>query len=941
MKVIKFLSVCIFFNATFGVFAQRLDLSKPIPMDKSIRKGVLANGLTYYIKHTDVVKEAASFYIIQNVGSVLENDDQQGLAHFLEHMAFNGTKNFKGKGILETFQKEGLLFGKDINAYTSFDETVYNINNVPTRPELIDKGLLVLHDWCNYLLLTDEEIDAERGVIKEEWRTRQDGTTRLFKISSPITFNHSKYSKRLPIGLMRIVENFEYKALRDFYHDWYRTDLQAIAVIGDIDVDEIEVKIKKIFSKIPAVKNPRERFIVEIPENDALLYSLGTDPEISTSQVDFGIRHKKSLNPQTIKDLKMSLLESMVTSMISSRISDKARKPQAPFLASLFSYDQIARKNNSLNLLVVPKLGKQKEAFSAALTEVIRGVKFGFTRSEITRQIKKIKNSYETQIAKKEDRSHGQIIGQIKKNYLNNATISDIEKEYDLVENILNNLTIQELHNTLKRLYTKNNRYVNVIGVKGKNNLTEKQVKQIIKDTEKDATITPYTEALEGKTLLSGVDIKPGKIIKSEKNAALGSTTYHLSNGVKVHYKFVDKEKNKVNIKALSYGGTSLLTPKDIPSSSIVRDFINMSGLGAYSSTELPKILAGKTASVWFLLLQTQEQFGGSATTKDVETMLQLLHLHFVKPRFDDDAYKILQSHIKSYLLRRSKDIHVKIEEAIHIALYGENHPRKRLLNQGFFDEVSIERMKAVYLDRFSNAADFEFYIVGDVQEQQLKPLLEKYIASLPTASFRENFRDNNVQWQSDKIDEDIFLTMEDPKTNVNIAFKIANKYTVKNKFITKALGDILDLRFTEILREQEGGVYSPSVRAYLKKEPKQISYVSIKFDCNPSLAEKLIAIVHAEFSKIAKGEIKDGDLQKTLANYKKERAQAKNNNGYDMNLLVTFYRDGYNMEDPKNFENIINAISKKDIQKLAKKMLKKGKSYEIIIKPKNKSKKK
>ncbi|MEL6484023.1 MAG: pitrilysin family protein, partial [Bacteroidota bacterium] len=284
----------LFIAAYFVGTAQVIDLNDSLPEDKTIKKGVLPNGMTYYIKSTDVVKDAASYYIIQNVGSILENDDQQGLAHFLEHMAFNGTQSFPGKGILNTLQKHGAIFGKDINAYTSFDETVYNLNNIPIG--LLDTCLTILHDWSNYLLLTDEEIDAERGVIKEEWRTRQNGRMRLYKTSLPITFNKSKYADRLPIGLMSVVDNFEYKALRDFYHDWYRTDLQAIAIIGDINVDEIEQRIKEKFSHIPAVKNQRKRFVVDIPDNDEMLYSLGMDPEISTAYLDFGIRHKKYHN---------------------------------------------------------------------------------------------------------------------------------------------------------------------------------------------------------------------------------------------------------------------------------------------------------------------------------------------------------------------------------------------------------------------------------------------------------------------------------------------------------------------------------------------------------------------------------------------------------------------------------------------------------------------
>lgn len=915
--------------------AQTLDLSQPLPVDQTIRKGVLPNGMTYYIKSTDVVKDAATYYIIQNVGSILENDDQQGLAHFLEHMAFNGSENFPGKGVLNTLQKYGAVFGKDINAYTSFDETVYNLNNIPTKDGLVDTCLTVLRDWSNYLLLTDEEIDAERGVIKEEWRARQNGQMRLFQTSLPITFNHSKYASRLPIGLMDIVEGFEYKALRDFYHDWYRTDLQAIAIIGDIDADEVEQKIKAKFSKIPAVKNPRERFIVDIPENKELLYSLGMDPEISTAGLDFGIRHKKSLATETVGDLKRSLLESMATSMLSSRISEQAQNPDAPFLGARVGYQSMARTSNAFGVRISPKPGKQQQAFAAVLMEVIRAVKFGYTQSELDRTIAQFSNYYETQISKRDDKPHGAIIRPIQSNYLENKTITDIEKEYALAKQIFTNLKVEEIHSTIKRLYAENNRYLNVTGVEGKNNLTKEQAVQIIQAVENSPQITAYTEAFKGKSLVSGLDIKEGTIAKTEDNKALGSTTYTLSNGIKVHYKFVDKQKNSVSLNAISYGGNSLLKDEDLPSANLMGNLIQMSGLGDYSATDLPKVLAGKTAQAGTRLGETTESVVGSSTTKDVETMLQLVHLRFVKPRFDEEAYKVLQGGINNYLIRRSKDVKEQMSDGITTTLYGIEHPRKRIFNQDYANDASFEQMKAVYLDRFADASDFEFFIVGDVASEQLKPLLVKYIGSLPTKNTKESFKDLGIEWASDKVDEDVYLAMEDPKTTVNIAIKKDTDFTVANKLVTKALGDILLLRLTETLREQEGGVYSPSVQAFLVKEPKTLSYLSIKFDCNPDLAEKLIAIVHSELDKVAKGNINQTDLDKTLTNFLKEREQAKDNNAYDMSLLTTFYRDGYNMNETKNFEDIVKSIGKKDIQALAKALINKGKSFEIVFKPK------
>ncbi|MCB0745903.1 MAG: insulinase family protein [Ignavibacteriae bacterium] len=914
--------------------SQTLNYKETLPIDKTIKKGMLPNGMTYYIKSTDVVKDAASYYIIQNVGSILENEDQRGLAHFLEHMAFNGTKNFPGKGILNTLQKHGAVFGKDINAYTSFDETVYNLSNIPTKDSLVDTCLLVLKDWSNYLLLTDEEIDLERGVIKEEWRARQNGQMRLLQTSLPITYNYSKYADRLPIGLMSVVEGFEYKALRDFYHDWYRTDLQAIVVVGDVNLAEIEGKIEKMFSEIPAVVNPKERILVDIPENEESLYSLGVDPEVSTASISFGIRHKRVLETETVANLKQALLESMAISMLSERISEKSNKPEATFLGTRINYGQMSRTLNTFSITVTPKPDQQKEAFQEVLTEIVRAVKYGFLQSEIDRAITKLSSSYENQIAKKNDVSHRQIEKTIQNNFLNNSTMTDIEKEYELAKQIFSTLTQEELHNTIKRLYAKKNRYVNVTGVDGQENLTEAQVKQIIGTVEKDDTLKPYSEALVEKTLVSDMSIKSGEIVKTEVNEETNAITYTLSNGIKVHYKFVNKEKDKVFLNAISYGGTSLLNDDELPSASLVGSLVQLSGLGDFTATDLKKVLAGKTASVKINLDEISETLIGASNTKDVETMLQLTHVHFVKPRFDEQAFKVLESNINNYILRRSKNIAEIMRDSLISTVYGKNNPKKRIFNQDYAKDISFEKMKNIYKDRFASASDFEFFIVGDVEENQLKPLLEQYIASLPTSNVKETFKRNDSEWLSDTIDEDIYLSMEDPKANVNMVYKNELPYSKKNEIYTNVLGDILQLRVTEMIRETEGGAYSPRANASFSREPKSQAVVSFKFDCNPDMADELAEIVNAETQKIANGEISDSDLNKTKTNFIKEREQAKEKNEYDMEALVSYFRYGENINDPINFENIVNAISKDSIKDIAKQILNGGKSYKVIFKP-------
>ena len=933
MRKIYFLGLLtLLFSLT--IQAQKVNLEDPLPVNQKIKKGKLDNGMTYYIYSTDVTKNAASYYIIQNVGSVLENDDQQGLAHFLEHMAFNGTKNFEGKGILNTLQKHGAVFGKDINAYTSFDETVYNIDNLPTKDGLVDTALLILNDWSNYLLLTDEEIDAERGVIKEEWRTRQSGGMRVLQQSLPVMFSNSKYSNRLPIGLMDVVDNFEYKALRDFYHDWYRTDLQAIAIVGDINVDEIEQKIIKQFSGIPAVENPKERFNVEISDNEEMLFTVAMDEEVTTSNISFNINHPRSLENQSVKDLKESLINNLVVSMLSARISEKTEKPDAPFMAARFSYGNFVRTKKQLSLAVYPKPNQQQEAFKAALTELLRAVKFGFTNAEIERTIAEVKNRYETQIAKINDIPHGRIIRTIQQNYLENETMTDLVGEYEIAKNIFDGLNIEEVNNVLKKLYTKNNRAIIVTGVKGNNNLTKEGALAIINEVENDNSITAYEDSFSGKTLISDVIINEGKIISEKENKEIESTTFTLSNGIKVHYKFADKNENDVKLSAMSYGGMSLLDNSLIASAALTTGLAQFSGLGNFSRTDLPKVLAGKTASTAVSIGSLSESVSGSSSTKDVETMLQMVYLTFENPRFDEDAYAVLMENVKNYLIRRSENISEKMNDSLTTTLYGKNHPTERIFNQELVDEMSFEKSKAIYLERFDNAADFEFFIVGDVEKENLKPLLEKYIASLKTSNEKEEWKDNSPKWVSNAIDKDIFLKMEDPKSSVRISYKSEMKHTLKNALIAQTLGDILQLRYTETLREDEGGTYGASAYSRLTKRPLNEATISVSFDGNPDKIEKLIGIVHNEIQKIANGDIQQTDLDKTLTNYKKEREDQKNYNRYDMRLLTNFYREDYNMNSPENFEEIVSEITAKDVQKFTKNLVENAKTYEVVFKP-------
>ncbi|SHL02345.1 M16 family metallopeptidase [Flavobacterium chilense] len=919
----------------FLIQAQSFRANDPIAVNQTIKKGVLPNGMTYYIYPTTVNKNTASYYIIQNVGSILENDQQKGLAHFLEHMAFNGTKNFEGKGILNTMQKQGAVFGKNINAYTSFDETVYNMDNIPSKDSgVIDTCLLVLHDWSNFLSLTNEEIDAERGVITEEWRTRQDARQRISNQQMPFIFNNTPYAERVPIGDMDIVKNFKYQALKDFYKDWYRPDLQAIAIVGDINAAEIETKIKKLFADIPAPKNPKKRFEVAIPDNNTATFKLALDKEISTANINYMIRHTAEKPTGTFADLEKSTQRDVAFSLINNRLSEMAQKQECPFKGAQTGYQNLSRLNDVLFIGIAPKPDKQQEAFKAVMNEWVRACKFGFSKGEIERAVAENISGYENYLEKINEIPHRRIISMVKDDYLKHEVISDPKAEFEMLKAILNHLDTKILQEQLNKLYTPQNRVVTVTGVENENNLTQEQAFDIIKKAENDSTLEPYVDSFAGKSLLGDVVIKPGKIVSEKKETEIDAVTYVLSNGVKVHYKFADKNKKEVKLRAESYGGTSLYEPKDIPSVSRTTTLAMMSGIGSLSATDLEKVMTGKIAGCAVDIDNFTESVSGSSNIKDIESMIQLVHLRFVQPRFDADMFALLKQRLENGLKNKDKDIRSKMGDSLTVAVYGKDNPKIRMMNQQYIDDLSFDKMKSIYKDRFSDVSNFEFYIVGDVTPDVLKPLLEKYIASIDGIKRQEKYKDNTVEWKSNKISKDVFLKMETPKSSVRIRFQDGYAYSQKNRILASFFGDILTLRYTESLREKEGGTYGAQVNASLDKLPKPTVSLTIAFDCDANRVEALLPIVYEEIENIKQGKIVKEDLEKTRKSYIKSRTDSKDFNSYSMNMIYNYFTNNFNMDDPKNYTDIVNKITEKDIQDFANSFLSKAKTYKIVYKP-------
>ncbi len=931
MRKITALFLIALFGLSFQLKAQE------IPMDPALRYGKLDNGMTYYIRHNEEPKERASFYIAQNVGAILENDEQNGLAHFLEHMAFNGTKHFPGKGIITFLEKHGVTFGRNINAYTARDETVYNLSNVPTTKEgLLDSCLLVLNDWSNYLLLSEEEIDAERGVIAEEWRTRRNSQFRVMEKQNKALLAGSKYGERDVIGSLDVIKNHDYKTLRDFYHDWYRTDLQAIIIVGDFDVDKMEAKVKELFSKIPAVENPKKREYFTIPDNDEPNYALATDKESRFFAV--GVISKTPKATREEKNDK-SYLEglykrALFNQMVGARIQEQMQS-QPPFLQAQVQLGGFLGDKNSAAVFAVYPEGKWEKAFrgAAELTEKIR--RYGFTQDELDRAKTNLLASFENAYKMREKTNHDAYAKEYKSHFIDNDPVPGIEYEFEVLKDLAEKLDLSEFKAMAQDLLSKKNMSVIVNGPEkeGVEYPSKEDVLRVI-DEVKSSDIEAYKDSFVDKPLISE-EPKEGEIVsrKNIKVDKLEATELMLSNGIRVLYRKSDLEKENIVCTANSWGGTSLLNNDQLINAGFLGDFMGEYGLGDFSKMELQKKLTGKIAGCGFSIGGLSESISGRANPKDLETMFQLMYLRFTQPRFDGKQYMNLYSRTVQSIANIENDPGKAFKDSVSVTL-SSHHPRVKPFTKNDMEKVSFGEMKQIYLDRFANPADFVFTFSGNFDVEKLESYIKKYIASLPTTDAKETYKDNGVRRPEKDVNNYFQRKLETPKNTVYVNLSKEAKYSQQDAIYSYVISKLLSKRYLEEIREKEGGTYGVSVNASLNKRPYQQFTLALQFDCDPEKADKLKGIALDEIDQLTKGEIVEKDLEEIKSNILKERSEQVNKLSYWHSLLNTYaIEDKLGMNDTE-YENFIHSINAKKVVKKAKKLLKDAVKVEVIMSP-------
>jgi zinc protease len=904
-----------------------------IPLDPNFRRGVLANGLTYYIRHNEEPKDRASFYMVQNVGSILEEDNQKGLAHFLEHMAFNGTKNYPEKGMLDYLESKGAKFGKDINAYTSFDETVYNISNIPVNNlKVLDSSLLVLHDWSNYLTLADAEIDAERGVINEEWRSRRNARKRMWDKQSDALFGDSKYSKRDVIGSMDIVQNFEYKALRDFYHKWYRTDLQAIVIVGDFDVNDVENRIKQLFSDIPIVKNAPKRKYYEVPNNDKPKFVLATDKEATSSSIN--IQYKKNIVLAKDKNttyLRNLYVKKLYTSIVNNRLNERLQKENPPYMGAQVYFTSLYLTKDASGIYVAFKENEWQNALEEAYSIFENSRDYGVTQGELDRAKTSLLSGIENQYRKRAKKHNDSYAKKIKNHYLKNEPVPGIEYELNFIKNILPTISLEDVSAFSNFFFKEDNMLITVSGPEKENITypTKEDILTIITKV-KTAKTTPYVDTFKERALISNLP-KSGTIIKTKLIPELDAKKLTLSNGIKVYTKHSILEKDKISFTGFSWGGTSQLEIEDIPNTMVFNNFIGSYGLGSFNSIELSKALTGKIVSVNANLGNLSETINGSSSTKNLETLFKLTHLHFAKPRFDKQAYNALYTRYKSYAKNLKNDVSRAFRDTIGQVMSNHN-PRVKIFNEEILNNVSFNRIEEIYKERFLNPGDFFFVISGDFNELELKQHLEKYIASLSVKPQKETFIDHKVRPPSSNVTNHFKKDLETSKASVYVSFNDQMKYSQKNAIYLKVISSLLSKRFMIEIREKEGGTYGVRVQNSMKRIPYHGAGLTFSFECKPENANKLKSIALKEIEKLKNGAVNQEDLKEIKNNFFKERSEYTKKLNYWHGKLINYGKyNEFNMTDDK-YQKFIKSINTKKIIKKTNRFFDDAVKTEVIM---------
>ena len=938
MKKMFFALVALFIGVT-TICAQ--DPSEmQLPLDPAVRVGKLDNGMTYYIRHNEKPKGQASFYIYHDVGAIQEDDDQQGLAHFLEHMAFNGTKNLPDKQIIDRLESIGVQFGNNLNAFTSWDCTQYMVMDMPVTEENVDLALLILHDWSQFIALQPEEIDSERGVIMEELRTRDGANLRAQNDMIRNLFKGSLYEHRNLIGYLDGLKSFDQQALVNFYKKWYRPEYQAIVIVGDIDVDQVEAKLHTLMADIPASPaDAAQKVMHYVPATEEPIISIFSDPELTQSSVMMFARRDalpKEYN-NTIVGYSFDLVETFAAVMMNARFEEIAQAADAPFLGGGMSEGGIGicPTMESTMFTVTAHEGRIDEAFRAMYTEMERMRRYGFTAGEFERAKQEILRWAERSYTNRNDVSNAEYAQRYLDNYADGTPMMDAETEWMLDQQFINSLTVDQINEAYAQIATPNQNLVILARSPKKEGVvipTEEEILAIKAEVEA-SEIAPYEDNTVIEPLIDpSLKLKGSKVQGVETNESLGYTEWTLKNGITVVVRPSTLKADEVMIVASAKGGKSMLSDADYFHGDYLPVVMQTSGISKFSATELSKQLSGKSAYASVSVSDYEHAVSAGGSPKDIETILQLMYLNFTDPRFDETDLQNLKNMYVPYFRNMESDPGYLMGKAFTETLY-QNHPRRQMTSAAQIESLDLATLARVHGELFTYADDFRFVIVGNVDLETLKPLVEKYIGSLPTSKKVEYaVVDDGVRTAPGEVTNDFRAEMIQPKVSVYLTYTGAIEDNAKNRLIMDLLTRALDSRYMVSIREEKGGTYGVHVQGGINEYPTEQYIAMIVFDTNEQLADELVDICYAEIEKIANEGPLAEDIAKSKEFLQKNYANVLENNGGWMSAIDRWYEEGYNYKE--EYLGILESITLEDIQAMAQKILEDGNRTLVIMRP-------
>ncbi len=887
-----------------------------LPMDTSVTVGKLHNGLKYYIRHNGKPEKRAELRLVVNAGSILENDDQRGLAHFCEHMAFNGTLHFKKNQLVSYLESIGMRFGPDVNAYTSFDETVYMLQIPTDTQEIVEKSFDILEDWAHLVSFDPDEIDKERGVIVEEWRLGRGAAARMRDKQFPVLFKNSRYADRLPIGQKDIIENARYETLRSFYRSWYRPDLMAVIAVGDFDKSFIERLIKKHFSGIEPYRNEKKRFYASVPDHRESLYAIATDSEASLANISIYWKHDPE--PEVTEgDYRRQLVEDLYNGMLNERLSDLTKKPDPPFLFASSSSGDLVRTKYYYGLDAGVRDSAILRGMRALLEEAFRVREFGFTQAELDRMKMDMLRSVDQIYDERDKTESANFASEYIRNFLNSEPIPGIAFEDRLYHSYLPGITLEEINQLGREWMTDSNRVVLVSAPKkaGIDVPAEPQLAGEF-DSVSHEKLQPFSEQVLNEPLLSAIP-QGGSVVRENEISELGVTEWRLSNGVRVIGKPTNFKNDEVLLSAYCPGGTSLVPDSDYIPAMTAASIVDQGGLGGFDQIQLEKKLAGKIVDVSPSIGELEEGFSGEASPQDLETMFQMLYLYFTAPRMDSSAYQAYISRVRGYLENRSARPESAFEDTLEVTM-AQYNPRRQPWTEALFAKMNLQKSFSIYRDRFSDVGDFTFLFVGSFSPDTLKRLAARYLGALPPSHRQAMWRDVGIEPPSGVVEKFVHKGIE-PKSQVRIIFSGPFEWSQENRYVLNSLIDVMNIKLREELREEKGGTYGVSVGGSAERDPRPRYRLSVGFGCSPDRQEELVKSAFEEIDSVQRYGIGDVYINKVKETQKRERETSLKQNRFWLSNLEFYYEHNDDPLKILRYGNLVDGLTGGKIQEAAR----------------------